>query len=200
MPDLLPAANLYLSAPTVATIDQNGVMTISFTPSNQYSPNGLAPATGAVAAYSDYDHWHIITTINGTPTPNPFAVFVVPSYTGGSLTYTQTITSGTVSLTMAAFDASSAQITNFWSTSGVNIPSPGTPRFFPTLLVTTNVIFSSTSVLLGQTLTVTLSNSGATAYSGADQWNILWPDGASTGWLPLASNVVTKSFSTPGTF
>src|SRR5277367_1008663 len=97
MPDLLPAANFYLSAPTVATIDQNGVMTVSFTPSNQYSPNGLAPATGAVSAYTDYDHWHIITTVNATPTPNPFALFDAPvGYAGGSLTYTQTITPGTI--------------------------------------------------------------------------------------------------------
>jgi Putative Ig domain len=194
MPNL-PGGNLYLSAPAVATIDQNGVLTVSFTPSVQYSLNGLAPAAGAVSSYSDYDHWHIVTSVNAGPSNT--ATFLAPvGYSGGSLTFTENVTSGTVTLTMAAFNSSPALITNFWNTSGVNIPSPGTVRTFPALLIPSNVVFSSTSVLLGQTLTVTLSS----AYSGADQWQINWPDGTTTGWLPLASNVVTKSFSIPGTF
>jgi len=196
MPNL-PGGNLYISAPAVAIIDQNYNMTLSFTPSAQYSPNGLAPATGSVSSYSDYNNWLITTTVNAVPNPVTFNAPV--DYVGGSLTYTEILSAGTITLTMAAFDSPTQilanQITNFWN-NGANIPAPGTPRAFPTLLTGTNVIFSSTSVLLGQTLTVTLSS----AYTGADQWQVNWPDGTSTGWLPLASNVVTKSFSSPGTF
>ena len=170
-------------------------MTLSFTPSAQYSPTGLPPADATPASFADYDHFIIRTTINAGP--NHDVTFPVPvGYAGGSLTFTETLSAGTINLTMAAFNSSSVQISNFWSTSGANLPAPGSPRFFPTLLTPSNVIFSSTSVLLSQSLTVTLSS----GYAGADQWQVNWPDGTSTGWLPLASNVVTKSFSTPGTF
>src|ERR1700675_3737049 len=160
----------HLSAPAVAIIHQNGVMTLSFTPSAQYSASGLPPADATPPSFVDYDHWHILTTVNAGPINT--ANFNAPiGYAGGSLTFTETLSSGTITLTMAAFNGSSAQITNFWNTSGAVLPAPGSPRPFPALLVPANVIFSSTSVLLGQSLTVTLSS----AYSGADQWQVNWP-------------------------
>lgn len=188
---------LHLTAPAVAVIDQNFNMTLSFTPSSRYGgATGLPPADSTAPSFADYDHWIIRTTINAGP--NHDVTFPAPvGYTGGSLTFQETLSAGTITLTMAAFDSSSNNLTQFWTTSAANLlPGAGTPRTFPTLLVPANVIFSSTSVLLNQSLTVTLSN----AYAGADQWQVNWPDGTSTGWLPLASNVVTKSFSTPGTF
>src|SRR5271170_2406497 len=187
---------LHLTAPTVASIDQNGVLTLSFTPSAQYGgATGFPPADSTPPTYSDYDHWQIVTTVNATPTTSIFHAPV--GYTGGSLTFSETLTNGTITLNMAAFDSGSNNLTQFWTTSQTNLlPGAGTARTFPALLTSANVIFSSTSVLLGQTLTATLSS----AYVGADQWQINWPDGTTTGWLPLASNVVTKSFSTPGTF
>jgi hypothetical protein len=188
---------LHLTAPAVAVIDQNFNMTLSFTPSARYGgATGLPPADATPPSYADYDHWLIRTTINAGP--NHDVTFPVPvGYTGGSLTFQETLSAGTITLTMAAFDSSNNNLTQFWTTGGANLlPDAGTPRTFPTLLVPTNVVFSSTSVLLNQSLTVTLSS----AYAGADQWQVNWPDGTSTGWLPLSSNVVTKSFSTPGTF
>ena len=162
-------------------------MTLSFTPSSQYTDGHQPPS------FSDYDHWLIRTTINAGP--NTDVVFPAPiGYAGGSLTFTETLSAGTITLTMAAFDSTpNEQLTNFWETGGV-VPVSG--RTFPALLNSSNIVFSSTSVLLGQTLTVTLSS----AYTGADQWQVNWPDNTSTGWLPLSSNVVTKSFSTSGTF
>ena len=83
---------LHLTAPAVATIDQNGVMTLSFTPSAQYGGAlGLPPADATPPTYSDYDHWHIVTTVNAGP--NSTATFLAPvGYTGGSLTFTETLT------------------------------------------------------------------------------------------------------------
>lgn len=185
----------HLSAPAVAVIDQFFNLTLSFIPSAQYSTSGLPPANPTLTpSYADYDHWNIVTTINATPHTATFQAPV--GYAGGSLTFTETLSSGTITLNMAAFNSSSQQLTNFWSTSGANLPAPGTPRSFPTLLVPANVLFSTTSVLLQQALTLTLNST----YTGADQWQVLWPDNTGTGWLPLSSNVVTKSFSTPGTF
>src|SRR5271157_3642531 len=93
----------HLSAPATAIIDQNGVMTLSFLPSAQYSANGLPPAVAADGlSYADYDHWLIRTTVNAGP--NNDVIFPTPGYLGGSLTYTQTLTSGTITLTMAAFN------------------------------------------------------------------------------------------------
>lgn len=158
-------------------------MTLSFTPSASYT-DATPPS------FSDYDHWVITTTVNAGPNHN--VTFPAPiGYAGGSLTFTETLTAGTITLTMLAQDSGNIAITAPWETSNSPVA-----RQFPTLLVPTNVIFSNTSVLLGQALTVTLQS----AYTGADQWQVLWPDNTSTGWLPLSSNVVTKTFSTPGTF
>jgi hypothetical protein len=179
-------ANFYVSAPASAIIDQNNVMTLSFTPSVTEIP-GTATLTGQ---FSDYDHWVISTTINAISQPD--STFPAPiGYAGGSLTFSKTLTAGTITLSMRAQNSSNVNITNPWQTSNVSVQ-----RAFPALLVPANVIFSNTSVLLGQPLTVTLSS----AYAGADQWQVLWPDNTSTGWLPLSSNVVTKTFSTPGTY
>ena len=168
----------YNSAPAVAIIDQNNVLTLSFTPVAD-------PITGL---YTNYNYWDIITTINAGP--NQIAAFNAPvGYTGGSLTYTSILSAGIVTLTMQAFDHTPAALTNLWQTNGVN-----TPRTFPTALTTAATTFSALSLLLGQPLTVTLNNT----YTGADQWQVLWPDNTTTGWLPLAQNVVTKSFTVPG--
>jgi hypothetical protein len=198
MPNLLPNGNLYLPAPATAVIDQNFNLTLSFNPTVQYSATGAPPATGSVSAYSDYDHWVIQTAINNVQNPNVNfpTVGYDGSFTGGSLTYTQTLTAGTITLNMYAQNSANANITPQWQTGGSNVF-----RAFPTLLTASNVIFTvagvaSTSMLLDQALTLELSSS----YTGADQWQVNWPDGTSTGWLPLATNVVTKTFSTPGTF
>src|SRR5271166_873828 len=171
----MPAAPYFWpSAPAVATIDQNNVLTLSFTPVTD--PIIYPPAT--------YNYWTITTT-----SPTSAVQFPVAGYIGGSLTFSEILATGNTTLTMQAFDHSSTAITNPWQIGGVN-----TPRAFPTAVTASAVTLSATSLLLGQTLTVTLNNT----YTGADQWQMLWPDSTTTGWLPLAQNVVTKSFSTPG--
>jgi Putative Ig domain len=172
-----------LQAPATAILDQNYNLTLSWNP--VATPLSVPPYP-----FSSYNHWDITTTVNAGP--NQIARFSAPvGYAGGTLTYTSILSAGVVTLTMQGFSSTddSVPLTDKWDTSGIN-----TARPFPTALVPASTVFSSTSLLLGQTLTVTLSSS----YTGANQWQVNWPDGTSTGWLPLASNVVTKSFSTPG--
>src|SRR5271155_2061466 len=174
----MPASYPWPSAPATAILDQNFNLTLGFTPavdSVLYPP-------------STYNYWTITTTLNAGPNVN--VNFNAPvGYTGGSLTYSTILSAGIITLTMQAFDHTPAAIKNKWQTSGIN-----TARTFPTGLTPAAFTFSGISILLGQALTVTLNNT----YTGADQWQVLWPDNTNTGWLPLAQNVVTKSFSTLG--
>lgn len=167
-------------APAVGVIDQNNNLVLSWTP----VPDPSFP----LAPYSNYAYW--IITIDSTP------FTVLPVFTNGSLgtqTFIQTLAAGNHTITMEAFQQGSPPIpyTNpaSWATNNIQ-----TARPFPNVLTSSDVVFSLSSVLLGQTLTVTLSN----IYTGADQWQVLWPDSTNTGWLPLSTNVVAKSFSVPG--
>lgn len=172
--------SILFNAPAVAIIDQNNVLTLSWTPVGD----------AITGSYSAYNHWDITTTVNAGPPAT--SVFLPPiGYAGGSLTFSEIVSSGIVTLTMQAFSSSddTTPILPAWETGGVAMP-----RTFPVALTLASTNFSSTSLLLGQTLTVTLVNS----YTGADQWQTIWPDGTTTGWLPLASNVITKSFTVPG--
>src|SRR5271156_5846740 len=155
------------SAPATATIDQNNNLTLSWNP----SPNPLI-----LTDFSEYNFWDIITTVNAGP--NSTAVFDAPvGYAGGTLTYSTILSAGIITLTMQAFDHTPAALTHLWQTSGIN-----TARTFPTGLTPAAFTFCGISILLGQALTVTLNNT----YTGADQWQVLWPDNTNTGWLPLA--------------
>ena len=175
----MPAAYPWPSAPATAILDQNFNLTLGFTPA--VDTVLFPPAT--------YDYWDIQTTLNAGPVVHTH--FNAPvGYTGGSLTYTTILSAGTITLNMIAIDSSSADITNLWQTNGVNAA-----RTFPVGLTPAAFTFSGTSILLGQALTVTLNTA---TYTGADQWQVLWPDNTNTTWLPLAQNVVTKSFSTLG--
>ena len=172
--------SILFNAPAVAVLDQNYNLTVSWTPFGD----------SLTGSYSAYNHWDVYTTVNAGPIHTAASPAPV-GYAGGSLTFTEILSAGVVTLTMRAFSSSddSAPILPAWETSGT--PAP---RTFPTVVTSAVVLFSSTSLLLGQTLTVTLS----ATYAGADQWQVTWPDNTTTGWLPLASNVVTKSFSIPG--
>lgn len=70
---------------------------------------------------------------------------------------------------------------------------------FPDPLLAADVSFvvsgaASTSMLLGEPLTVTLQPT----YVFADQWQIVWPDNTASGWLPLTANVIVKQFQISG--
>ena len=194
-----PYSPLYTSAPAVAIIDQNNSLTLSWTPTA-----GSAVGDLVSPLFTAYDHWDITTQVTAPVLlPALSTVFLAPgapNFLGGSQTYTQTLSPGTVTLTMQAWNTappeggSSVYLTNPWQTSGSNVA-----RQFPDAISATNVLFSLTSVLLNQPLTVTLAPGYASqAGNAATQWQVIWPDSTSTGWLPLTSNAVTKQFTTPG--
>ena len=171
------------SAPCVGIIDDSNNLTLSWT-----------PVADLLGSYSDYAYWNITvidSLSNSTTYRYPSSGVVTdPSVTQ---TFTQVLYADNYTATMEAYSAMAVPVTNPWETGTPPIP---TPRAFPDVLTTSMVAFSPTSsVLLGQTLTVALSAS----YTGADQWQILWPDNTSTGWLPLSARSVAKIFSVAGT-
>jgi hypothetical protein len=166
--------------PVSAQIDNNNVLTV----------NWLPPAG------PDYASWEII--LNGIPTasilaPNP--------YTGTPRFYTTTLAAGSYTMDMqtnlvgspvASFDWEEYNATlNTWQ----SVASLTPPYLaFPDAITPTDVTFSSTTLELGQPLTLQLNS----AYVSADQWQVLWPDGSSTGWLPLSASLLTKQFAISG--
>jgi hypothetical protein len=185
----------YTSAPAVAILDQNNNLTLSFTPV-------INTLTVPPQSYADYSYWNIYTTINAGPTHTD--QFNAPGgYAGGSLTFSKILSAGIVTLSMAGFNSTGpVQLTPFWETALV-----ATPRTFPVALTTSSFTFSALSLLLGQTLTVTLASAYIAAENSQDQilgtnsqWQIIWPDNTTTGWIPVSSTfaAVSKSFSIPG--
>ena len=172
--------NLGYVGPTSALIDNNNVLTVNWLP-----PVG-----------PDYVSWEII--LNGVPAasisaPNP--------YTGTSRFYTTQLVAGSYTMDMQTTVAGSPTLgfdwetfnstLNAWQRDDVLIP----PYLsFPDVIASADVVFSNTTVELGQPLTVTLQP----AYTNADQWRVLWPDGSNTGWLPLSASILTKQFSISG--
>ena len=178
---MLPPLNLGFVGPASALIDSNNVLTVNWLP-----PVG-----------PDYLGWEII--LNGIPTafvtaPNP--------YTGTSRFYTATLAPGFHSMGISASVAGSPPSSYDWEVYNTPVPnvwndvSSLTPPYlqFPDTIASVDVVFSATTVELGQPLTVQLQP----AYTNADQWQIFWPDGTSTGWLPLSASLLTKQFSISG--
>jgi hypothetical protein len=169
---------IYSSAPAVGIIDSGNGLTFSWTP----NPDGSG-------SFSQYGSWTV--TVDATDfTVLPVWLDAPTNTLLGTQTFTQTLSSGAHTITMEGFNTSPpTAVTSLWLTN--NAPAA---RAFPDVLTGSSIILSLSSVLLGQTLTITLNN----IYTGADQWQVLWPDNSSTGWLPLSANVVAKSFSVPG--
>lgn len=162
----------YISAPAVGVIDDSNNLTLKWIPDGSQG-------------YTDYDHWNI--TVNATIYRFPSSGSVVDPTT--TQVFTQVLSGGSHSMTMQAFDSSNVAVTLPWQTNGANAQ-----RNFPAVLSSSSVLLNKTSVLKGETLTVTLDS----LYTDADQWQIIWPDQTTTGWLPLNNNVVAKSFQTAG--
>src|SRR5271163_3432965 len=90
-------------APATAIIDQNNVLTLSWN-----------PIATIATPFSDYSYWDIVYTVNsGTPQHVQFPAPI--SYAGGTLTYSQNLSPGVVTLTMAAFGTGIlGQLTDYW--------------------------------------------------------------------------------------
>ncbi len=177
-------------SPTIATIDQNNFLVINWNP--PVLPQG----------YSEYLDWNIwlsstfpftppgiLQLVNGKkPTGLEFAGSTVDSRI-----YQEQLIFSDYGLNMQAENATpDYQDSPFWNGSEVLL-------LFPTALSPSDVTLDNTILELGQTLTVTLAPiyPGTT---GANYWQVNWPDGTSTGPLPISSRSAAKSFSTSGSF
>lgn len=169
------------SAPTVASIDEN----------NQLVAN-WQPLVGPDGTFDQYSGWNISLQ---NPPSAPVVTFksatLNPGETESSRSFTTTLTSGTYLMNMQALsnDTTQALNSNLWEFNGTvsNLQ-------FPDPIGPTQVTFDNTSLELGQTVNITLQAS----YTGADQWQIIYPDNTTTGWLPLSSSVVAKQFQIAG--
>src|SRR5208337_2954902 len=181
--------NLGYVGPTSALIDNNNVLTVNWQPPIAPVPPSMTPP--------DYLGWEII--LNGIPTafvtaPNP--------YTGTARFYTTQLAAGSYTMDMQTTVAGSPSSSYDWEVYNTPVPnvwndvSSLTPPYlqFPDTIASVDVVFSATTVELGQPLTVQLQP----AYTNADQWQIFWPDGTNTGWLPLSASLLTKQFSISG--
>jgi hypothetical protein len=190
MPDQLQ------SAPAVAVIDQNNVLTLNWLP-YPYAA-GESPSD---VPFDDYTGWEIVAqtgalsggvfTPSGLPQTFLKSVALNPGETPTSRIFTTILSAVDYGLTMQAEGVSGVNPSPFWEINGTQAPYG---FIFPAAIVSSYVTFSNTTLLLNQQLTVTLGP----GYTEADQWQILWPDGTSTGWIPLSASVVTKSFTNPG--
>ena len=188
------------SAPAVAIIDENGVLTLSFSPLPGPDPTYDGGQPGTAPPFGQYASWDIRTKHNADVpiTTNKLASVLNAGETLSSRVFNNNLASGDYTLTMIAHATPSvgsptATDSNWWQTNSVGDGTTGT-RAFPATVGPSTVTFSATTLLLNQQLNVTLNP----AYTAADQWRIVWPDKSDTGWLPLSAGVVTKSFSTPG--
>jgi hypothetical protein len=177
------------AVPYTLTMTANAVSSFALT--------NVAASIGTTAVYAG--------AINGGNNSYAGITFVVAGFVnsannGPFVCTASTATTLTLQNSAAAMESHAATATmspaNSYNSNPWDTGTSPAPRSFPTALTAADLNFSSTTLLLGQLLTVTLN----TAYTGADQWQVLWPDNTSTGWLPLASNAVVKSFSEPGTF
>lgn len=169
------ATNL-LPSPTIAVIDELFNLTANWQP---FAVNG---------GYSAYKGWNI--TLQSPPgIGSPVTVFDTGLNNGGTNSarvFEEALTTGDYSMNMVALsnDFTVALNSNPWDNS----------HTFPTALASANVTLDNTNLLLGQTLTITLNAN----YAGADAWQVVFPDKTSTGWLPLSTRSVAKSFTNAG--
>jgi len=68
------------------------------------------------------------------------------------------------------------------------------PHNFPTAITAASILFDNPTLLLGQTVTISLNAD----YIGADTWQAIYPDGSTSGWMPISVKSIAKSFTIPG--
>jgi hypothetical protein len=174
-------------APAVGTIDSTNFLVLNWNP---LSVNG---------GYGIYKDWNI--TLATPPTATPVIQLLNGSKPTGlefsgsspdSRIFQEQLTTGDYGINM---QAESSDLT-----IALNSPYWDNQHTFPSPLVAAQVSLDNATLLLGQTVTVTLLNTYPGTIAGATGWQVIWPDNTSTGALPLSSRSVAKSFSVPGAF
>lgn len=169
-----------LNAPTIGTIDEDYNLTLNWQP---------LEVDGSYQVYRGWNIWlsapnqtPVLQSVNGSvPTG------LEPSgATASSRLFEEVLTAGDWVVNMQALSSNFAlaQNASTWDN----------PHEFPASLTSSSVSFSSQTVSIGQPVTITLSPN----YAGADSWCVFFPDGTSTGWLPISVRSVAKIFSSAG--
>jgi hypothetical protein len=173
-------------------------LTVNWVPTNVPS---TSDPTGIL--YLIYSGWNIFLNLGNPPGTYYATYFTNGLGAGGTLTsraFQQAITSSNFSINMDAVSSDQTQYLN----------GPEWPAFlnFPPQITSSLVSWDNSTLELGQTLTITLSGNYPSANvdgSSVSGWQVGYQDPSSqnwsyTGWMPLSNRVVTKIFSTPGTW
>ena len=165
-------------SPTVANIDESFNLAVNWTPH----------AIGG--GYAMYSGWNVYL-FSPPSAALPLTYFTTGIQYGGtpsSPSFQRTLEAGDYALNMGALSSDHSQY--------LDSPLWDSNHTFPHALTSSLVSFSNANLLLGQTLTITLSSlyDGSTASS----WQVSYQDGTSSGWMPFSSRTVTKTFSTAG--
>ncbi len=165
-------------SPTVANIDESFNLAVNWTPH----------AIGG--GYAMYSGWNVYL-FSPPSAALPLTYFTTGIQYGGtpsSPSFQRTLEAGDYAINMGALSSDHTQY--------LDSPLWDSNHTFPHALTSSLVSFSNSNLLLGQTLTITLSSlyDGSTASS----WQVSYQDGTSSGWMPFSSRTVTKAFSTAG--
>lgn len=171
-----------LDAPTVGTIDENFNLTLNWSP---------ATVDGSYAAYKAWNIW-LTQLPNGSPQLQAIngalpTGLEAAGATQDSRIYDTVLSAGDWQVLMQALSANAqlAQNSAGWDHT----------HEFPTAITAASVTFDNATISLGQTLTLTLDPN----YGGADKWQAIFPDGTTSGWLPIAVRTVAKTLNIAGT-
>ena len=171
-------------SPTVANIDQDLDLLVNWTPPQV---NG---------GYSAYLGWNILLAT--PPTNTPVTTFTTGLQFGGTISspsFEETLSVGEYGLNMQAIAALLSpplySNSNFWDSQ----------HTFPPAVTSAFVTWDNPTLLLGQTLTITLGSAYPTTNVSGNPiagWQVIYQDGTTSGFLPITNRVVTKIFNTPG--
>ncbi len=157
------------SGPSVAVIDQNNVLSLSWSP--------------AIAG-SNFQGWDIYLTLlpSGQPTlqtdNNPPTTFI----------FSETVGAGEWAISMTPVLTSAAIAAGYASTAW------DLTHDFPTTLPVSDISLSTQTAEIGQPVTFTLN----AAYTGADQWRLVYQDGTASPWQPVSQKTIATAFATAG--
>ena len=169
-------------APAIAEIDDSNLLTIIWNPPQVNN------------AYNLYLGWNIQLADNGAAPVQILNKSGLPP-TGLEIS-TATNDSRLFTYQLANNDSYTMNMTALSSNRGAILDSNPWSQFlaFPGPVNDSLVSLSSSTLSIGQSLTITLSQS----YAAADYWRITYSDGTNTGWLPISQKTQAKAFNTPG--
>jgi len=168
-------------APTVGLIDEAFNLTLKWNPA---TING---------AYQAYSAWNIF--LRALPSGSNQLQIIAGSLPTGLEPAGSTVDARIFQSVLSAGDwAVTMQALTADPTVASNSLGWDNPHSFPTAITAASVTFDNSAISLGETLTINLDPT----YVGADTWQAVYPDGTSSGWLPISVKTLAKSFQISG--